>query len=199
MRFMRHLGVRRRIGKAWLRAFGWSVAGGKPDVTKAVIVAAPHTSNWDLPFMLAVSYALEIDIAWIGKHTIFAPPFGSLMRLLGGIPVDRRSRNNAVAAAVDVFRERDELLLVVPPEGTRKRAARWKTGFYYIAVGAEVPIVLGFLDYEKKQGGLGHVFKPTGKIDADMDAIRAFYAGIKGKVPGQTTDVALRDDSSDEA
>ncbi len=188
---MKHVGLRRRIGETWLRAFGWSLEGGRPNIKKAVIVAAPHTSNWDLPFMLAVSYALDIDIHWIGKHTIFKPPFGTFMRLLGGLPVDRRARNNAVAGVVDILREHDDLFLVIAPGGTRQTAADWKTGFYYIAVGADVPIVLGFLDYEKKRGGLGTVFVPTGNIERDMTEIRGFYAGIKGKVASHDDDVVL--------
>ncbi|MFI5302155.1 MAG: 1-acyl-sn-glycerol-3-phosphate acyltransferase [Polyangiales bacterium] len=187
--------LRKRAGETWLKAFDWSVAGSAPKVDRAVIIAAPHTSNWDLPFMLAIAWALDIDIRWIGKHTLFKPPFGPLMKLLGGLPVDRRARHNAVDAAAALIKEyeaRDErLLLVVPPEGTRGRAGRWKTGFYWIAKEAHVPVVLGFLDYAHKRGGLGEVFDLSGDIDADFRAIVDFYSPIKGKFPDQQGAVTL--------
>jgi 1-acyl-sn-glycerol-3-phosphate acyltransferase len=110
-------------------------------VKKAVLVAAPHTSNWDLPFSLALSFVLDIKISWVGKHTLFQPPLGTFMRAIGGVPVDRRGRNDAVKSIAKLFEGRDELMLIVPPEGTRGRAKRWKTGFYYIALEAKVPIV----------------------------------------------------------
>lgn len=188
--------VRNGIGRAWLRAFGWRVEGGAPPVDKAVVVAAPHTSNWDLPFTLAIAWSLDLDIAWVGKHTLFEKPiWGGFLRSLGGIGVDRRTRNDAVKAIADVVRARDRLLLVVPPEGTRSAASRWKTGFYWIAVESGVPIVLGFLDYGKKRGGLGTILEPTGDIHADFDELRAFYADVKGKFPDRQGKVAIGDDA----
>jgi len=171
------------VGDAWLRAFGWHVDGGVPDVRKAVVIAAPHTSNWDLPFTLAVSWKLGFPMSWLGKHTLFAGAKGKFFRAVGGIPVDRSRRSDAVANAVDVIDQHDDLFLIVAPEGTRSKTERWKTGFYHMAVGAKVPIVLGFLDYKTKRGGLGTLFWPTGDIDADMKKIRAFYATIQGKHP----------------
>lgn len=182
-----------RFGQAFLDAAGWTVVGGAPDVKKAVIVAAPHTSNWDLAYALSITWRLGLPIRWMGKHTLFRPPFGAIMRKLGGIPVDRRGRNNAVDAAIKLLEDADELMLLIPPEGTRGVAKRWKTGFYHTAVGAKVPIVLGFLDYEGKRGGLGEVFWPTGDIDADMERIRAFYAGMKGKYPHLQGDIKVRE------
>jgi hypothetical protein len=187
--------VRRLIGNTWLRAFGWHVEGGVPDVRKAVVVAAPHTSNWDFPFTLAVAFALDVEVSWLGKHTLFEGVHGPFFKWLGGIAVDRRSRHNLVSQVVDVLNSRDDLMLIVPPEGTRALASRWKTGFYYIATGAEVPIILGFLDFEKKCGGLGHVFRPTGDIAADMAAIRDFYKDVKGKHPERTGTITLGDDA----
>jgi len=193
--------ARRLIGTTWLKAFGWRVEGGVPDVRKAVVVAAPHTSNWDLPFTVAIAFALDVDVHWLGKHTLFEPPTGAFFKWLGGIAVDRRSRGNLVSQVVEVLDAHDDLMIIVPPEGTRSRASRWKTGFYYIATGAKVPIILGFLDFERKCGGLGHVFRPTGDIAADMAAIRDFYRDIKGKHPDRMGVVTLGDeaDSADTA
>lgn len=160
---------------------------------KAVVVAAPHTSNWDFPFTLAVAWALGIELRWVGKHTLFVPPFGQIMRALGGVPVDRRARNNAVPAVVELLRQHHELMLVIAPEGTRSRAKRWRTGFYHMALGAEVPLVLGFLDYARKRGGLGEVFVPSGDLEKDMERIAAFYAGIMGKRPERQSAVVLGD------
>jgi 1-acyl-sn-glycerol-3-phosphate acyltransferase len=187
-------GVSYLIGKAWLGAFGWKVEGGAPAVRKAVVVAAPHTTNWDLPFTLATAYVLGVRIRWAGKHTLFKPPFGFLLRWLGGLPIDRRGRHNAVAATAEILDQHEDLLLVVPPEGTRKKSDRWKTGFYYIAIGAKVPVILGYLDYAKKQSGLGHVFYPTGDLEADAAAIRAFYADIRGKFPELESDIVFKVD-----
>jgi len=181
----------RWIGETWLKAFGWTVEGGVPAVSKAVIVAAPHTSNWDFPFTVATSFALGLRIHYLGKHTLFKPPYGVFMRWLGGIPVNRTRRNDLVSSAVEIMNQYDELYLIVPPEGTRSRTERWKTGFYYIACGAKVPIVLGFLDFEKKRAGLGELFYPTGDIEADMAKIRAFYADIKGKHPERMSEITL--------
>jgi 1-acyl-sn-glycerol-3-phosphate acyltransferase len=182
------------IGKLWLEAFGWEIEGGPPDVKKAVVVACPHTSGWDLPFTLAVSWALGIQINWIGKHTLFKPPFGGFFKFLGGVPVNRTGRNNAVQATAELLEQHDDLLVIIAPEGTRGKATRWKTGFYYIALTAKVPIVLGFLDYEKKRGGFGEVFHPSGDIEADWAALREFYKGVKGKHPDRQGAITLGDD-----
>lgn len=186
--------LRSVIGKLWLRAFGWSVEGGPPGVKKAVVVACPHTSGWDLPFTLSVSWALGIEINWIGKHTLFKAPWGPFFRMLGGVPVNRAGHNNAVAATAGLLADRDELLVIIAPEGTRGRATRWKTGFYYIALEAKVPIVLGFLDYEKKRGGFGRVFYPSGDIGADWAVLGEFYGDVKGKHPERQGAITLGED-----
>ena len=182
--------VARAVGKAWLSAFGWRVDGPAPAVKKAVVVAAPHTSNWDFPFTIATSWALGLEMSWMGKHTLFRPPFGHVMRWLGGIPVNRHKRHNAVKSAVEVLEIHEELFLVLAPEGTRSKS-KWKTGFYNIAVGAKAPIVLGYLDYEKKTSGLGVLFYPTGNIDEDMLQIKKFYANVTGKHPERTSVIEL--------
>jgi 1-acyl-sn-glycerol-3-phosphate acyltransferase len=180
--------VLRGLSLALLRLLGWRVEGALPaGVTKAVLIAAPHTSNWDLPYTLMTGFALRLNLYWMGKASIFRAPFGGVMRWLGGIAVDRSRTNNLVAASVEAIRAADgPLQLVVPPEGTRSKVRYWKTGFYHIAHGAGVPIVLSYMDYARKISGLGPVFHPTGDIDRDMETIKAFYAPFKGKNPDQS-------------
>ena len=173
----------RALSLAFLKISGWKVLGSLPEgAEKSVLIAAPHTSNWDLPYTLMVAFSLRLTPYWMGKEEIFKPPFRGLMMWLGGLPVDRAKSNNMVSASVDALKAANgPLQLIVPPEGTRDKTRFWKTGFYYIAQGAQVPIVMAYLDYDKKIGGLGPVFQPTGHIDADMEAIKSFYAPFKGK------------------
>ncbi|MFC7410719.1 lysophospholipid acyltransferase family protein [Hydrogenophaga atypica] len=168
---------------AFLRLSGWRIEGALPThATKAVLIAAPHTSNWDLPYTLMVAFALRLNVYWMGKQSIFKPPFRGVMRWLGGIPVNREQSSNLVAASVAAIQAADgPLQLIVPPEGTRSKTRYWKTGFYHIAVGAQVPIVMAYMDYHDKRSGLGPVFEPTGDVQADLAAIKAFYAPFKGK------------------
>jgi 1-acyl-sn-glycerol-3-phosphate acyltransferase len=173
----------RAFSVTFLKLTGWKIEGSlPPGAEKSVLIAAPHTSNWDLPYTLMVAFALRLTPYWMGKEQIFKPPFRGLMMWLGGIPVRRESSNNLVAASVDAIKAATgSLQLIVPPEGTRSKTRYWKTGFYHIAVGAQVPIVMAYMDYHRKISGLGPVFIPTGHIDADMAAIQAFYAPFKGK------------------
>ena len=177
------------------RSSGWEVVGGEHrPCARAVIIAYPHTTNWDLPFMLAVAYSIDCDVHWLGKKSLFRSPFGGFMRWVGGISVDRSRRTKLVDAVVDTIAPHEELMVVIPPEGTRSQAGRWKSGFYWVAVQAGVPIILGFLDYTRKRGGLGEVLHPTGDIDADFEKIRNFYDGIEGKYPDRQGVITLNDD-----
>jgi 1-acyl-sn-glycerol-3-phosphate acyltransferase len=180
--------VLRGLSLAFLKLTGWKVEGSlPPDCPKCVLIAAPHTSNWDLPYTLMVGFALRLNLYWMGKESIFRPPFGGVMRWLGGISVDREKSTNLVAASVEALRAADGTVqLTVPPEGTRSKTRYWKTGFYHIAQGAQVPIVMAYMDYARKVSGLGPVFHPTGDIDRDMETIKAFYAPFKGKNPDQS-------------
>lgn len=187
--------MKRLLGRFYLWLFGWTVNPTKPPINKCVVLAAPHTSNWDVPVMLAMSWVIGVRISWVGKHTLFKPPLGWLMRLIGGVPVDRRSRNNAVEQMAAEFKRRDELYLMITPEGTRSRAEYWKSGFYYIALGAGVPIVLGLLDFKRRYGGLNEVLYPTGDIHKDMDQLRAFYAGASGKYPECFGPIRLKEEA----
>ncbi len=175
--------VLRALSVTFLKLNGWTVEGSlPPEARKSVFIAAPHTSNWDLPYTLMVAFALRLNIYWMGKASIFRFPFGALMRWLGGVAVDRSKANNLVAASAQAIMESDgPVQLVVPPEGTRGKTRHWKTGFYFIAQEAKVPIVLAYMDYHRKVSGIGPIFQPTGDVDADMAAIKAFYAPIKGR------------------
>lgn len=179
--------ILRTLSVGFLRLGGWKVQGTLPlGAEKSVLIAAPHTSNWDLPYTLMVAFSLRLTVYWMGKEQIFRFPFRGLMMWLGGIPVQRETSNNLVAASVEAIKAASgPLQLVVPPEGTRSKTRYWKTGFYHIAVGAQVPIVMAYMDYENKISGLGPVFKPTGNIEADMAQIKSFYANFKGKNASQ--------------
>jgi 1-acyl-sn-glycerol-3-phosphate acyltransferase len=168
---------------AFLRASGWRVEGAlPPQAARSVLIAAPHTSNWDLPYTLMIGLLLDLNLYWMGKASLFSAPFGPLMRWLGGLAVDRSKSNNTVAAAALALQQADgPLQLVVSPEGTRGRVRQWKTGFYFIALEAKVPIVLAYVDYGRKVGGLGPLFMPTGDVDQDLAEIKRFYAGVQGK------------------
>ena len=163
-----------------LAMLGWRVVGTLPQQSKYVLIGAPHTSNWDFPLMLLAVLKIGMDVHWLGKSTLFRAPFGPLMRWLGGIPVDRTKSNKLVAQLVDLYRERDELVLLIPPEGTRTKVERWKSGFYYVAAGANVPILLGFLDASRKELGFGPLFQATGDYALDLIEIRKFYGDKRG-------------------
>jgi 1-acyl-sn-glycerol-3-phosphate acyltransferase len=178
----------------WMRSFsfavvrwrGWTLVGEMPDLKKCVIIGAPHTSNWDFPAALGLAFCFRVKIYWMGKHTLFRWPFGGLMRWLGGIPVNRAASQNLVGQAVAAMRERDELVLAIPPEGTRQQVRQWKTGFYFIAHESGVPIVLAFLDLKNKVLGFGPVLQPSGNLEQDLQTIKAFYAPIEREVRGES-------------
>lgn len=167
------------------RGCGWRTAGDKPDHAKCVIIAAPHTSNWDFFYTVCLAFIYGVNPRMMMKSDWFFWPLGPVFRWLGAIPVDRARANNLVAQSIAAFERRESMVLVVPPSGTRRKVLYWKTGFYHIAHGADVPIVLGYLDYRYRCGGFGPTIRPTGDIDADMTAVRRFYADITGKHPLQ--------------
>lgn len=171
------------IGKILNFLTGWKVAGTKPDVPKCVMIAAPHTSNWDYFHTLITAVILKVEMTAMGKKSLTEGPFGGIMKWLGILPIDRSKANNVVEQTIQKFNDSEKLVVVVPPSGTRNKVSYWKTGFYYIALGAGVPISLGFIDYATKTGGLGPLIYPTGDIEADMKIIRDFYATLEGKYP----------------
>ncbi len=187
----------RFLGRLYLRIAGWHVEGSlPPELHKAVVVAAPHTTNWDMPHMLAVAWAVGVRPSWLGKKSLFRFPFGGFMRALGGIPVDRSKRENVVDQAVARFDAADRLFLVIPPSGTRSRAKHWKSGFYHIARGAGVPVLCSFLDYPSRTAGLGPCLRMTGVLSADMGRIREFYSGIRGLYPEKATPILLAEEDA---
>lgn len=185
------LTLRQRIAQYLLKLCGWSVETTAPQVPKYVLVVAPHTSNWDFPYGYLGKMALGLHLHWVGKHTLFRWPFGRLARWLGGIPVDRRARHNAIQQLAAVFERRQRLVLAITPEGTRSYTKGWKSGFYYTALAAKVPLALAYINYSRKTMGIDTPFHPSGDIDADMQRIRAFYTNKVGRYPEKTGEIVI--------
>ena len=164
---------------------GWETTGAPPQLKKYVLICGPHTSNWDFPLLLLVMLDYRIGIQVLGKKSLFPFGFGWLMRWLGLIPVDRSKSTNLSGQVVDAFNASDQMVLVIAPEGTRGKVGKFKSGFYHIAMGAEIPIVLGYCDYSKKQAGFGPIVEPSGDIDDQLPEIQAFFRGVSGKNPQQ--------------
>ncbi len=173
----------RALGLAYLRLAGWRIEGTFPDVSKLVAIVAPHTSNWDFTLGLAVIFALDLRVSWLGKHSIFRPPVRRLFRWLGGIPVDRSASHGVVGDCVKAFQAAPALLLALSPEGTRKGVSRWKSGFYSIATGAGVPILPVAFDYREHVIRLLPLFHPDGNLDQDLPRIQALFSTTQGLRP----------------
>ncbi|MCO5280558.1 MAG: 1-acyl-sn-glycerol-3-phosphate acyltransferase [Chitinophagales bacterium] len=182
-----------------MKIMGWkmNLNGLNPkNFNRAVMLAIPHTTNWDLPIARAAFYLMQIPVRFTVKKEWMKFPYSLLAKPLGGIAIDRsprkagEERKSMTEAMIDLFNQNEELVVMVTPEGTRSYNENWKTGFYYVALGAKVPIALGYLDYAKKEAGVGMVFMPTGNIEEDMQKIMDFYRDIKGKYPENfTTDI----------
>ena len=176
-----------------LRIFGWQAELAVQMVDKCVLVGAPHTTNWDFPLAILGMSAMGVKFNWVAKHTLFRWPLGTFMRLLGGISLDRSSGGAGFAIkAVETFHELDRFVLAIAPEGTRKRTAYWKAGFYKIATKSNVPVALGFVDYQKKIIGIGKILMPTGDMDKDFEQIKKFYLDKSGKYPENQGEIQLR-------
>ncbi len=172
------------IGRIVYRVLSWKCVGETPAAPKYVILAAPHTSNWDGVLLLLAAAMLGLDFSFFGKNTLFRGPLGWLLRYMGGIPLDRSRNQSFVSQAVSWFDRHDRFALGVAPEGTRYLTAGWKTGFYYIALQAKVPIVLGYIDYAKKEGGiLSEVLIPTGDIEKDFEILKRLYGPCVARYP----------------
>ncbi len=184
------------IANLLLKLIGWRVQGCLPNVPKLVLIVAPHTSNWDFLIGLVCAYALGLLSTWpygvMAKSSLFKGWFGKLMRWIGGVPIDRSSPQNLVGQMVDIFKQRERLMLVITPEGTRKLTGYWKSGFYHIAVGAGVPIVLAYLDYKSKTGGIGPTLHPSGNLETDAPVIQEFYAHVTAKHPRKTGEIRFK-------
>ncbi len=180
-----------RLARIILRLIGWRTHVLNPRLTRYVLVGAPHTSNWDFGLMLLLMAAEQLPIRFLGKDSLFRGPLGPVMRSLGGISVNRRERTKLVDQIAAKFEEYDDLIIGLAPEGTRSKTSHWKTGFYYIAVKAKVPIAMAYLDYGNKIIGVGPNFTPSGDLEADFEIIREFYSGIVGRNPKKQGEVIL--------
>ncbi|NNC69941.1 MAG: glycerol acyltransferase [Flavobacteriaceae bacterium] len=176
--------MKRCIAKFILFVSGWKA--DYPDqfkVPKSVMLAAPHTSNWDIVYALAVYWLEGIDAKFLIKDAYTNGFFGFFFRWLGAIGVDRSKNNNLVDYSIQLFNSFEKLILMVPAEGTRRRVEKWKTGFYHIANSAKVPVSFGYLDYQKKIAGVGNVYELSGDFKEDMQIIEDFYAHIEPNHP----------------
>lgn len=167
------------------RLRGWKVHGAPPVDGRCVIIAAPHTSNWDFLYFIGLTEDIGIQPHFMAKDSLFRWPMGKFMRDMGGVPVVRSSRQNVVDTMAAEFARRDRFMLTIAPEGTRGKVGQWRTGFYHIAMKAGVPLVVGMMDYGTKTGGLGPAIWPTGDYDADMAKIFEFYQTVTPKHPSR--------------
>jgi 1-acyl-sn-glycerol-3-phosphate acyltransferase len=166
------------------KILGWKMVNDFPqDIKKYVVIAAPHTSWIDFPIAILARMASGTMINFIGKGSLFKGPFGFFFRALGGTPVDRSKNNNLVEAIVDIFNSKEEFRLGLSPEGTRKKVAKWKSGFYYIAKGANVPIVMATLDFGNKQIKISKAYKTTDNKEIDFSYFHNFFKDVQGRNP----------------
>ena len=176
---------KKTLGKLVLKLLGgWTIEGDMPrDISKFIIIAAHHTSNWDFPVGVATKMILRLNAKFFAKHSLFVGPLGILMRSLGGVPIERSRSGNRVQEAIDEIKRSDNFVLVIAPEGTRSKVARWKTGFYHIAVGAEVPVVpIGF-DFTHRKVVIGQPMDMTGDIKTDFQKMHQFFVPYEGRYP----------------
>ncbi|MEN9621447.1 MAG: hypothetical protein RL499_1640 [Actinomycetota bacterium] len=186
--------LRRVIARIFWAFSRWTLVTEPAPTRPTVLVGAPHTSNWDFVFMLAIAWKLDMRFRWLGKKSLFRGWRGPIMRRLGGIPVDRDSPTVVVGEVVDRIRSGDVFGLVVTPDGTRKGHSYWKSGFYRIARETELPVTLGFVDRTTMTTGLGPTIELTGEVSRDMDVIRAFYADKSGVRPEHRVEPRLREE-----
>lgn len=180
------------LGNLMMRLRGWSFHGQTPTERKYIILGAPHTSNWDFILTMGLIYHFRVPLRYMIKDSVFKPPFGGVMRSLGGIPIDRSQHNNVVDSTIAAFQREPEIVLGILPEGTRKYVPYWKSGFYHIAHGAGVPLYLATVDGVKKRVTLAGRVETTGDIVADMKRIAVYYEGISGVVPEKGSPVRVR-------
>ena len=180
----RHRPVLQALGRFGLSVLRWNIEGDLPDLRKFVLVVAPHTSNWDFVVALSADLALDMEASWMGKHTVFHGPWGGWLRGLGGIPVVRSAAHNVVAQMVAEFGGRDQMILALAPEGTRRKVPGWKSGYWQIAHQAGVPILPVGLDFARRAVVIGSPRPTTDSLGDDEAALMAFFAGITPRHPG---------------
>lgn len=187
----KHNALLRWVGRSTLSTLGWKTVGQVPQDERVVLICAPHTSNWDFIYLLLISWAQDFDVSWVGKDTLFKPPFGPMMRALGGISVSRGAKSNQSGQVAEKMLAAGKLIVAIAPEGTRGSAPHWRSGFYHMAAQGDAVIALGFLDYASKVGGFGPPLKPTGDLQADFAKLAEFYQGKVGKFPSQQGPIQL--------
>ncbi|MDA3870047.1 MAG: lysophospholipid acyltransferase family protein [Gammaproteobacteria bacterium] len=182
------------IGRIFMAITGWRVTGEVPPYKKFVLIGAHHTSNWDFPFGLAMTFIFRIKTQWMAKHTLFRWPMGIFMRALGGIAVDRKRSQGITEQMTQALEQADKMVIMIAPSGTRKKAPHWKSGFYRIAHQANVPIVCASLDFKHKVANIGLSLMPSGDVKKDMDRIREYYKDIQARYPDKVTPVRLAEE-----
>lgn len=183
--------LKQKIGETLLKSLGWKIIGHAPKSGKQVIIAAPHTSNYDFVYLVACAWAMRADAAWLGKEEIFKyPGFRWFFKKIGGIPIKRSQAGGYVEKLSQFVESKSHINLCIPPEGTRGKAPGWRTGFYHIANSLNLPIMMAFIDYKNKELGLSsEVVQPTGDIEKDFVKIRNFYENIRGRYPAKESPV----------
>jgi 1-acyl-sn-glycerol-3-phosphate acyltransferase len=168
----------------YFKLSGWKLKGEIPsDFEKGVLIFAPHTSSEDFVHTLACATMMNVQLKYLAKEELFKFPVKGMMMDMGGVPVNRANSNNLVEHMINMLKESKKLIIAIPAEGTRKKTTKWKTGFYHVAVGAKVPVLLAYLDYKNKLAGVGDIFYPTGNQEADFDYIEKFYLNANAKYP----------------
>ena len=184
------------LGATLLAVAGWKVVLAQPVPTRCVLIFYPHTSNWDTAIGLCVKFMAGLTIRFAGKDTLFSVPFlGPLLVRWGGVPVNRRQSTGFIEQMTAEFARNEEFRLAIAPEGTRGRAEYWKSGFYHLARAVDAPLALGYIDYPRREVGVGAYLELTGDTPADMTRIRSFYAGKRGRHPESQTPIRLRDET----
>jgi 1-acyl-sn-glycerol-3-phosphate acyltransferase len=176
-------GIFHLFARFWMRVAGWRVDGVLPPIPKFVLIGAPHTSNWDFVLFLGVIFTLRANVKFMGKAELFRWPHGLFFYYCGGVPVDRKKSTGLVEQMVEACNKSDRFILTIAPEGTRHHVTEWKRGFYHIAEGAKVPIVMAIIDGKNKVVHIGQIFHPTGDIETDMKAITGQFEGMTGINP----------------
>lgn len=182
----------RRALLGLLRLFGWKTSLVWPPEPKGIILVYPHTSNWDFPIGLTFRIGNDLPANWIGKAEMFSRPFRGLLKRLGGIPVDRGRATGFIDAMVQEFGRRDWMWVAIAPEGTRSRTAYLKPGFYKLALAADVPVALAYIDYATRTVGMDTFVRFTGNEERDLDVIRQFYSAKRGNRPELAGDIRFK-------
>lgn len=179
------------LSRTLLSLFGWKLDQRFSDSSKTVLIGAPHTSNWDFVLAMLAMSAMGYQFNWVAKQSMFFWPVAATFKKMGGVPLDRGQSRGFVDKCISLFDERQRFVLAIAPEGTRSLTTHWKSGFYRIAIGAEVPISFGYVDYKNKITGIGGSFMPTGNKSEDMQKVIDFYENIEGRFPEKQSPIKI--------